>query len=441
MSVLDILRREQKHYAENIPAYIRSRYPNGDLPQDAKDAIDHSLARAAEIKAEADAIEGKGEPGPPVYKHDMVGLPGMPTKGGWVPGGDPGGVVPEGAYSLPLTHESKVLDSIGAGHIAEEAIWGALGVIVKAQAVPVDRREAEHFAKGIGETKDMLTTGSAGVLVPTTVAGYVIDLMRSAVVVSKLGARTVPMSSKTTTIPRITGDVTAQWLAEGATLTLSDATLDSVTLTAKRLDAGTKVSLELEEDSDPVAIGQVVSRAIAAAFALKIDAAALRGSGTDPEPRGIRFTSGVTLYAPGTNGDPYDYSVLLALVRAVSGANAIPSGFVSTPGAAVTLASLREGGATGAYMMPPPLFAQLNLGGETTTSLPSNLTKGTGTALTEVYCGDFRLLLLGMRVGMSIQTARELYRPEGKVGIFGRMRLDVGVEHGPAFAVATFVDD
>lgn len=83
----------------------------------------------------------------------------------------------------------------------------------------------------------------------------------------------------------------------------------------------------------------------------------------------------------------------------------------------------------------------MKLAYEQTTSIPTNLTKGTGTALTEVYCGDWRHVLIGTRVGMSIQTTRELYRAEGKVGIFGRMRMDIGVEHGPAFSVATYVDD
>lgn len=46
-----------------------------------------------------------------------------------------------------------------------------------------------------------------------------------------------------------------------------------------------------------------------------------------------------------------------------------------------------------------------------------------------------------MRVGLQLETLREVYRAEGKVGIVGRMRVDTAVEHPAAFAVATFVDE
>ncbi|MFZ2014567.1 MAG: phage major capsid protein [Nocardioides sp.] len=400
--------------------------------------IENFTAWATACSTEANSLEGTSGDRTPQYKHSMTDL-GTPTpKGGFTPGGGlPAGAAPPGTYSLPLSPEQKVADALGTSHVSEEAILGALGVIIKAQAVPVDRREAETWGNAIG-VKDMAESGGAGVLVPAVISGYLIDLLRSQVVTVRLGARTVPMSSKTATVPRITGDVTAAWLDEGALLTASEASLDSVTLTARRLDCGTKVSMELEEDSDPVQVGQVVAQSISAAFALKIDAALLRGSGTPPEPQGIRFGSGVTLYAVAAAGDPMTYDLMLALAKAVAQANAAPTGFVSTPGAAFTLAGLKEA-TTNAYLAPPPLLEPIpHL---TTTSLPINLTKGAGTALTEVYCGQWDTALLGMRTAMSIQTARELYRTTGQIGIFGRMRVATALAHPAAFAVASFVDD
>ncbi|GAB3790384.1 phage major capsid protein [Nocardioides ungokensis] len=455
MSTLDILRKAQQQN-ERIAAHILDTHGHGDvnrLDANQREVYDEARKQANEAKAEADWLDSK-EAREPDYKHDMTALPGQQKGQGVGIDGKPFGGqrgaksytkgVPEGAWSQPLPPDVKVMDilaeqGVTGAQASDDDICGALGVLVKSLSFPLDRKEVEHYARAIGETKDMATTGSAGALVPTVIAGYVIDLLRNRMVTSAAGLKTVPMSNKTVNVPRITGDVTPQWLNEGAALTLSDATLDSVQLVAKRLDAGTRVSMELEEDSDPVGIGQVVAQSMASAFASEVDRVVLRGSGTSPEPRGIRNQSGVTLYAPGTNGDVANWTVVLALFKALLGANVEPTATITSPNAAVALASLTE--TTNAYLQPPSVLTNyvnpLSLL-RTTGAVPANLTKGTGTALTEVYMGDFRQALLGLRTQFTLQTARELYRATGQVGIFGRMRADVGVEHPAAFAVATF---
>lgn len=95
--------------------------------------------------------------------------------------------------------------------------------------------------------------------------------------------------------------------------------------------------------------------------------------------------------------------------------------------------------ADGQYLSVPAPIA--NMPWLTTTSIPINKTKGAGSALTEIYTGAWNQLLIGMRTQLSLQTLTELYRVNGQIGIIARMRADVAVEHGPAFAVATYVDD
>jgi HK97 family phage major capsid protein len=68
-----------------------------------------------------------------------------------------------------------------------------------------------------------------------------------------------------------------------------------VTLTARRLTGLTKVSQELLEDSDPVTVGEALSTAFGGALAVELDRVALKGSGTPPEPQGIRNASGVSV--------------------------------------------------------------------------------------------------------------------------------------------------
>jgi HK97 family phage major capsid protein len=72
-----------------------------------------------------------------------------------------------------------------------------------------------------------------------------------------------------------------------------------------------------------------------------------------------------------------------------------------------------------------------------TTVIPTNLTKGTGTNLTEVYVGDFRQLLIGMRMQLGIRPLLERYADTGEYAFSAWMRCDIQLEHGPAFSAVT----
>lgn len=436
ISSKDLYGQSRRALAEARNLY--GQYENKQMPAFVADEIQRAVNDGNELRRKADGLrEWESQP---QYKHPMT--PGADNGRGCSIDDTGHGSPERGKYDLPLAPEVKLREHLGYGRVSEDAVCGWLGHMVKSAVLPTDTAETVAWNRHIGvEQKDMttLTVGAGGALVPTVVAAFLIDLLRSSVVTLAAGARVVPMSSKVVQVPRLAGDVTAAWLAETATVTASDATLEQVTLTAQRMEVGpVKISHELNEDSDPVGIGQVVARSIAAAAALKLDYAALRGSGTPPEPRGVRNQTGVTLYAPAANGDAMSYDLLLTLAKSVLQANAMPNAFVLTPGAEMTLASLKEA-TTNAYLQPPAALA--NVPRLTTTSLPINLTKGSGTALTEVYTGDWRQLMIGLRTGLSLQSMTELYRATGEIGIIARMRADVAVEHGPAFAVASFVDD
>jgi HK97 family phage major capsid protein len=128
-------------------------------------------------------------------------------------------------------------------------------------------------------------TGAAGgFLVPTPLSSRVIDKARNLAAVLRAGAQTVPMESNQLKIARVAGDPTAGWKSENAAATASDMTLEEVAFTSRTLMAFVKSSVELIEDSEP-GIEDVIENALAQALALELDRAALRGSGTPPEPR------------------------------------------------------------------------------------------------------------------------------------------------------------
>lgn len=365
-------------------------------------------------------------------------LAALKAGGNTIPDDAPGWLSIDGGAGTPvvrkdhvLAPETKVADVLGTARYSDDACLNALGWIVKSMCVPTDGREVTKALQHVGSSKDMLSSGGAGNLVPDPLANYLIDLARAKTVVSQLGARTVPMTSETLRVPRLTGDVTASWYAEGATLTGTDATLDAVVLTARRIEAGpTKVSMELIEDSDPIAVATVVADSIAAAVALEIDRVALRGTGTPPQPLGVKNASGVQSYSMGTpNGGAADYSDLIAMQSLLAQANHTGNGFVLHPRTAHALADTKD--STGQFVTPPAVVSTVPLG--MTSALPVNLTEGTSSTCTELYAGDWRQLLIGVRTELALTSLLELYRAEGKVGIVGRARVDVAVEHGNAF--------
>lgn len=296
-----------------------------------------------------------------------------------------------------------------------------LGVLAKALTGDVDEREIRtHFGDAGGVAfKDMLTTGGGGVLVPDSIAGFVIDKLRARSVVNALGARTVPMGPGSLRVPRVSADPTPAWLAEGATITEEDGNLDDVTLEAKRLTAIVKFSDELDEDSDPTLVGDVLANSLSRAFAVELDRAALVGSGSGAEPRGVTANAGILTTAPTVA----DWSVLTGLKAALEGANSLASGFVLSPATLNTIETkIAE---NGHYVEPPQSIADLPRLG--TTSVND----------TTVIGADWSQLMIGIRVRFELRRLVERYAEEGKVGLRARIRADVQLAHPESFAVAT----
>ncbi len=92
-----------------------------------------------------------------------------------------------------------------------------------------DAAELAEERKELGITPD--TAG--GYTVSGILASEWIDLLRSAMVLSQAGARTVPMDAGTVTLARLTADPTVRWHGENASLTEGDPTFGAVALRAK----------------------------------------------------------------------------------------------------------------------------------------------------------------------------------------------------------------
>jgi HK97 family phage major capsid protein len=282
------------------------------------------------------------------------------------------------------------------------------------------------------------TIGAGGALVPSPLSARVIDLARNATRVFQAGAITVPMTSQTLALARLTSEGTPAWKSEGANITAADMVFDRVTFTARTLVRLIQLSVELFEDADPSSEG-IIARSFAEQMALEVDRVALLGTGTAPEPRGVLNQSGVTLTAHGANGTTittttaYDWH--LDAAGTVRANNFTPNAHIQAPRTSTSLSKLREA-TTSAYLTPPANMLPML----TTKSVPITVTTGTSTDTSYVFTAQWDQLMVGIRTPFRLRFLGERYLADSLTYAFlAYLRADVQLAQPTAFVVDTGV--
>jgi HK97 family phage major capsid protein len=273
-----------------------------------------------------------------------------------------------------------------------------------------DWTRAEH-ERALAEA----TVGAGGALVPAPLSARVIDLARNRTVVFRAGAQTVPMTSQTLALARLTSEGTPAWKSENATITAADMVFDRVTFTARTLVRTILLSVELFEDADPSS-EDVIARAFAGQMAVELDRVALLGTGTPPEPRGVLNQSGITSTAHGAAGSVIsNFDWWLDAIGAVRAAGFEPNAHIQAP--------------------PAGLLPML-----TTKSIPINLTVGASTDTSLVFTADWSNLLIGIRTDFTLRFLGERYLADNlQYAFLAYLRADVQLVQPTAFAVDTGV--
>ena len=278
------------------------------------------------------------------------------------------------------------------------------------------------------------TSSLGGVLIPTPMSASIIDLARNQAIVMRAGASTVPMTANTLKMGKVTGDMTASW-AENEAITASEMSFDSMTFTAKALAAICTISIELLEDAGN--INGLIENSIASALALELDRAALFGSGTGSEPKGLFGTTGVQVVDMGTNGaaltnfDPF----VNALGRLLD-ANAVPGAIVFAPRTATALALLKD--TTNQPLVAPAAYASATK--LTSNQIPVNLTHGTASNASVAFVGEWANLMVALRTGLTLEASRVAGADsfsKMQVMIRAYLRADVQVSRADHFSMVT----
>lgn len=161
--------------------------------------------------------------------------------------------------SEPVSRDGAV-SGPSIGHVARAMVTGDWGSL--------DHTQFAGMIGGSGE--------AGGYLLNPKLSTMFIDLARSASVLMKAGAQTIPMGGESSlTIARLTQDPTAHWREEGVAIPGSVAKFGGIRLVPRVVAALVPISVELAEDGANAAAE--IERAMTAAIGLAIDKAGLLG--------------------------------------------------------------------------------------------------------------------------------------------------------------------
>lgn len=286
-----------------------------------------------------------------------------------------------------------------------------------------------------------MTVGSAsagGNTVATNVlAGSFIDILRNRSEVLNMGATTLTGLVGNVAIPRKTGSSNAYWVSEGGSATESALAFDQVTMSPKSITGYVDISRKLMLQSS-LDIEGLVRADLATQLATAIDLAAINGSGTNPEPRGILNTNGIGSVVGGTNGaaPTWDHIVDLESAVAIANADIGSLGFMTNAKVRGKLLKTEKSTATGQYVWADGANPLRGYRAAVSNQVPSNLTKGTASEVcSAIIFGNFADLLIGLWGGLDMMVDPYTLGKEGATRVIAFQDIDIAIRHPESFAV------
>lgn len=297
-----------------------------------------------------------------------------------------------------------------------------MGIQPKGLLVPLGELGARTLTGGSG--------GGANLVGNTHLSSSFIELLRARSIVMQLGATVFPGLVGNVTIPRQTATATAQWIAgDGAdSLTASDPNFDGITLSPKTCGALTVLSRKFVIQSDPSG-EQLVRNDLAASLATALDVAALTGTGTSNQPRGILNATGIA--TDDFAGATPTWAEVVAMESDLLAANVNPisGAYVTTPAIQGLLKTVEKASGSGEFIWTPA--AERGLGMVNGYPAMSSSSSPAG----KVILGNWGDLVLGFWRAIEVEVNPFHDFAAGSISLRALMHVDVAVRHGESFAV------
>lgn len=335
--------------------------------------------------------------------------------------------------------EYSLLNALG--HI-QKGNWNELGLEREASNAIANRLGKQprgiFVPTEIGWGQRDMTVGSAtagGNLVGTDHLGdRFIDALRAKSIIFDIGARRMTGLVGDVAIPALNAKTTAYWVAENGAPTEGAPTVRQITMSPKTVGCFVDLSRRLMLQSDPSAEG-IFRGDMVAQIASAIDSVAINGGGSN-EPTGILQTSGIGSVALGTNGAAPTWASVVDLIKevAIDDAEQGSRAFITTPQAAAKLRSVAKVSGTDSKMILDDRAELFGYRVISSSLVPSNLTKGSGSSLSAMIFGNFNDLVVGEWGSLDIIFDPYTNSTTGAMRVTAFMDIDVAVRHAESFA-------
>ena len=287
------------------------------------------------------------------------------------------------------------------------------------------------------EQRDMTagTTTAGGYTVQTDI-GDLIPILEPKLLTRTLGATVLTGLTGNIDFPRGNADASATWEGENDANAETSPTFDRLQLSPNRLGAFTDISKQLMVQSS-IDVENYVRQRLNFAIAKAVDLAAINGSGSSPEPRGILNTSGIGDVAGGTNGANPDWSDIVDLETQVAIDNADMGrlAYLTTPGVRGYLKQTIIDSGSGRFIWPVNATELNGYNAQVSTQVPSTLTKGSSSGVCHaIIFGNWQELLIGQWAGIDLVVDPYTGAKNSLVTLVVNSWWDVAIRHAASFA-------
>lgn len=307
----------------------------------------------------------------------------------------------------------------------------------KGMIIPVDVLRSPLIPASQRDMNVGAPTAGGNLVATDLMSTSFIDLLRVALVSGQLGATILTDLNGDIAIPRKTGGASYYWLAENGEPTESSATFDQVALTPKTIGGYTEISRKLLKQSslDAEALARFE---LMMTIAEGIDASIFYGSGTGNEPKGIANYAGIGSIDTGANGKAPTWADVVALETKVDSSNAllgVPK-YVTNSKVRGKLKTTEKFTGGGREIWGDG--NQVNgYDALVTNMIKGDVTKGTGTDLSDMFFGNFADVLIGMWGGLDLLVDPYTKSKSGGVVINALQSADINLRHPKSFAMAS----
>ena len=269
------------------------------------------------------------------------------------------------------------------------------------------------------------TATAGGNLVPTELlSGSFIDILRKRMAVMAANPTMLTGLSGNISIPRMTSSSTGYFVGEGSAPTESQQAFDQVNMTPKTVGAFVDYTRRLLLQSS-IDVEAMIRDDIAKVIAIKLDNAAIYGSGSSNEPLGIKDTTGVGTQALTSFGTFAEYIAMETDV-AVANADVDNMFYLINASARGALKSTEKTSTSTANFV----FQDNQINGY-------NAIVSNQLADNDVLFGDFSQFVIGMWSGLDLTVDPYAMSTSGSVRIVALQDVDFAVKQPGAFCFGT----